>query len=245
MKSLSRAILLLGLGLVTLAPSSATKYELVYDYLGKTSVYHQYLQGTIEGKAGPEKIHLQFLRNAQITALAGNKYLLKEWGQKYQGSQINFSEFDLPGPGEQLERTVTKYGKVTSVMRYLKGHRYYFRWLVFPEKPIEPGKDWSYDYPINFDVFGKSVRSKCTVNYTLERVMNYKKHLSAKILAQGQCAGRQGPAQLHYDFENKIFFDIDQGREVDYQINLTWTKSDSKKNLQESAKIEIYSILEK
>jgi hypothetical protein len=38
---------------------------------------------------------------------------------------------------------------------------------------------------------------------------------------------------------------MDTGREIDYQLNYSWFKSDPSQNLQESARLELYSILEK
>jgi len=239
-----QAMLLALLFLAALAAKEVT-YLLEYKYLNKVSAYHHYIQGTIERTGEVERIHLQFVRNEQFTASGEKQYLLKEWGEKYQGSQLDFSELGLPGPGERLEKVVDRLGRVGSVLRYMQGHRYYLNWMVFPDHPLAAGASWKYEYPLVFDAFGKSVRAKCELNYTLEKAMAYKKYFAAKILAQGVCRGQEDTAEVQYGFDAKIYFDIDQGREIDYQTNLSWAKADTAKHLKETAQLEIYSILEK
>jgi hypothetical protein len=220
-------------------------YLLEYKYLDKTSAYHHYIQGSIERKGEVERVHLQLVRNAQFTASGEKQYLLKEWGEKYQGSQVDFSELGIPGPGERVEKVMDRLGRVGSVLRYMPGHRYYLNWVVFPDHPLAAGASWKYEYPLVFDVFEKAVRTKCEINYTLEKVMAYKKFFAAKILVQGACRGQDGAAEMQYGFDGKLYFDIDQGREIDYQTNLSWAKADTEKHLKETARLEIYSILEK
>ena len=238
-------ILLLALAAVGLVAAKEPKYLLEYKYLNKASIYHHYIEGTIERKGEVENIHVQFMRNSELKPESDNKLVLSEWGEKYQGSRLDFSELGLPNPGEKIERVADKLGRVGTVLRYLQGHRYYLNWLVFPGHPIAVGDSWKYNYPLEFNALGKPVKTKCEINYTLDRVLAYKKRFCAKIIAQGTCAGSTASAEVSYGFNSKIFFDIDQGREVDYQATVTWTKADNTRNAREAAKIEIYSILEK
>jgi hypothetical protein len=244
-KALSSQILVLALAALCLVAAKELKYLLEYKYLNKVSTYHHYLEGTIERKGEMENIHLQFMRNSELKPGNDNKLVLTEWGEKYQGSQMDFSELGLPSPGEKIERMVDKLGRVGTVLRYLQGHRYYLGWLVFPDHAIGVGNSWKYNYPLVFDALGKSVKTKCEINYTLDKVLVYKKRNTAKILAQGICTGADPGGEVSYGFDSKIFFDIDQGREIDYQTTVTWTKANNSRNAREAAKIEIYSILEK
>lgn len=231
-------------GLLLFAPSPA-RVSLNYGYLEKISSYHHYIEGSIEGMGMVDKIHLQFIRNSQLTAFSQNKYLLREWGEKYQGSQMNLPAIGLPGPAEKIEKVVDKPGRVESVFRYSEGNRYYINWLVFPDHPVPAGNSWNYSYPLNFDVFGKTVRAECKMEYTLDKLLVYKKRHSAKILVHGNCSAQDLTTELQYGFEGKSFFDLIQNREIDYQINVSWVKKDTSKNLKEVARIEVFSILEK
>jgi len=230
--------------LLFLAPAQP-RVSLEYGYLDKVSSYHHYIEGSIEGSGVVDKAHLQFIRNSQLAGFGQKKYVLREWGEKYQGSQMNLSEIGLPGPSEKVEKVVDKLGRVESVFRYSEGHRYYINWLVFPDHPVPVGNSWKYSYPLRFDVFGKTVKADCQMEYTLDKLMVYKKRRSAKIIIHGNCNAQDPTTELQYGFEGKGFFDLSQGREIDYQINISWAKKDSAKNFKEVARIELYSILEK
>jgi len=233
------------LGASLLVAAGAARFTLAYAYLDKVSSYHHYLQGSIERKGEVEKIHLQFIRNSQFSASGDKKLWLREWGEKYQGSMMALSEVGLPGQAEKIERLVDKLGRVDSVLRYPQGNIYYLNWLFFPDHPIAAGANWNYKYPLVFDLFGKQVQTNCAMNYTVDKVMVYKKRRAAKIIGTGACHTADATSELQYGFDGKFYFDLDQGREIDYQLNVSWSKADSLKGLKELAKIEIYSILEK
>jgi hypothetical protein len=238
-------VLLLALaGMFALSPGPA-RFSLEYNYPDKLSAYHHYIEGSIEGAGRADKIHLQFVRDSQMKGFSPKKLLLKEWGEKYQGSQMDLSELGLPGPSEKIERVIDKLGRVENVLKYSAGSRYYLNWLVFPDRPVSAGGIWKYSYPLNFEVFGKTLKAECQTDYALDKIMPYKKRRSAKIQLRGSCSGREGALEIQYGFEGKSFFDLDQHREIDYQLNITWVKSDAGRNLKETAKIELYSILEK
>ena len=124
--------------LLFLAPAQP-RVSLEYSYLDKVGSYHHYIEGTIEGGGVADKIHLQFIRNSQMAGFGMKKFVLREWGEKYQGSQMNLSGIGLPGPSEKVEKVVDKLGRVESVFRYSEGHRYYINWLVFPDHPVPVG----------------------------------------------------------------------------------------------------------
>jgi len=220
-------------------------FKLAYNFVNKASSYHHYIEGSIERKGETQKLHLQFIRNGQLSSSGDREYMLREWGEKYQGSRMDLSEIGLPNPGEKLERVIDQMGRVKSALRYSAGHRYYLNWLVFPDHPVPAGKNWNYKYQLLFDVFGKPLRADCEILYTLDKVLAYKKHYAAKILAQGNCKAQDQTTEMQYGFNGKSFFDLDQGREIDYQFNISWLKADGSKNLREIARIELYSILEK
>jgi hypothetical protein len=241
---LLKTICLVLVCLVFLAPSPA-RVSLEYGYPDKISGYHHYIEGAIEGGGVVDKIHLQFVRNSQFSTFSQKKFLLREWGEKYQGSQMSLPEIGLPGPGDKVEKVIDRLGRVESVFRYSAGSRYYINWLVFTDHPMPVGSSWNYSYPLSFDVFGKTVKAECQMEYTLDKLLVYKKRHCAKILIHGNCSAQDPTTEFQYGFEGRSFFDLSQGREIDYQLNISWVKKDSAKNLKEIARIELYSILEK
>jgi len=221
--------------------------RLFYQPSGKASIYNHYLEGSVLQNGESKNLHLQFTRNWQLKKSKGDKYLLQEWGQKYQGSDFNLSEAGLPGPEERVEKIIDSLGRVEKVARYPAGHRYYLNLLVFPDHPVSAGNSWKYDYQINFDFAGKTVPTSCQAIYQLEKILVYRtNYRCAKILINGFC--RSGPDQeltIDYRFQGKVFFDLDQGREVDYQLSYSWSKTQPAQNLKEAVNLELYSLLER
>jgi len=248
MKSL-RLKILCGVIFIILAISVSGKNGVQLFYLpsGKPVSYNTYLEGTLTRKAETRDIHLQFTRNWQLNRTKEDKYVLQEWVQKYQGSDFELAELGLPEPEIRVEKIMDRLGRIDKVNRYPKGHRYYLGLIVFPDHPVSAGNSWKYEDQLEFDFFGKSAPANCSVIYQLEKILVYRKYYRcAKILINGSCQSIPGSElKLDYRFNGKVFFDMDTGREIDYQLNYSWFKSDPSQNLQESARLELYSILEK
>lgn len=209
-----------------------------------------YVQGSIEQKSESKQVHLQFVRNWQLSKDKDDKLFLQEWGQKYQGTDIKLSELSLPGPDERVERVMDKLGRVEKVSRYPPGHRYYLNLLVFPAHPVSIGEKWKYDYQLNWDISDKTIPASCQIFYQLDKLSLYREeYYCAKILIQGSCQAYSGKnLVLDYRFQGKAFFDIENGREIDYQMSYSWTKSEQGANepaSSETTRLELYSIFEK
>ncbi len=241
-----KALLLAALGLGAFA-AGPNRVNLFYQVSAQPYSYNNYLQGTIERQGETLPVHLQFVRNWQMQKSGKDRYLLQEWGKKYQGGDFNFSEVGLPGPDERVERIMDALGRVDKVTRYPAGHRYYLNLLVFPDHPVAAGDTWKYEDRLNLNLFGKTVPCACAVAYQLENILLYRKNFrSAKILLNGSCRSAPGPnPELDYRFSGKIFFDLDRGRELDYQLNYSWVKSQPDQDLKDTANLELYSIFEK
>jgi len=221
-------------------------YQLVYQPHSKIMVYRTYIQGSINRGESEEPVHIQFLLNRQLKIDEAGRYIYWQWGEKYQGSPFDFTELDLPLPGQRVEKVMDKLGRVEKVSRYLPGHRYYLNLLVFPEHPLSLPASWRYDYQLKFELADSSVPASCQIIYRLEKILNYKDYNCAKIQVQGLCqGGKPEDKMFSYQFQGRSYFDIENGQEVDNQINFSWLKLDKPNNLTESAKIELYTIMEK
>jgi len=225
--------------------SGEENYLLEYQPSSQIYLYHHYLQGRLESKKEASTVHLQFLRHWQLSESGQKKLLLREWGEKYQGSSFDLSQLGLPLPGERIERIIDRYGRVVKVMRYPEGHRYYLNLLVFPDHPVPVGKSWKYSYQVQFELYGRSVPGTCEILYTLDKVLDYKNQKSAKILIQARCqAGEQSTPQLDLSYQGKVFFDLTNKKEVDYLLKISWSKIEPEENQKEIANLELYSIFE-
>jgi len=223
-----------------------SSYNLSYQPHPEVMIYRTYIQGGINRGENEEPVHIQFLLNRQLKKDEAGKYIYWQWGEKYQGSPFDFTELDLPLPGQRVEKVMDKFGRVEKVSRYLPGHRYYLNLLVFPEHPLFPPTNWRYDYQLKLELGNNSVSASCQVIYRLEKILNYKDYNCAKIQVQGLCqGGKPEDKMLSYQFQGRSYFDLENGQEVDNQINFSWLKVDKLNNLTESAKIELYTILEK
>ena len=221
------------------------RYQLEYAPSKEVYVYHHYLLGQIEEKGESQAIHLQFLHKWNLSKAQENRYLLKEWGERYQGTSFDLSQLGLPCPGERVERIIDRWGRVDKVLRYPAGHRYYLNLLVFPDHPVPVGKSWEYPYKINFELFGRSIPGSCKIIYTLDKVLNYKKHFCAKILIEAKCqAGAENQPSIDMFWKGKAFFAIDEKREIDYKLKVSWIKINPEENYKEALNIELYSLLE-
>ena len=243
---MNKRILFFLLGLISALGSGEEKYLLEYQPSSRVYIYHHYLQGKVESKGEANTVHLQFLRHWNLSESESEKFLLREWGEKYQGTSFDLSQLGLPFPGERIERIIDRYGRVIKVMRYPEGHRYYLNLLVFPDHSVPVGKSWKYSYQIQFELFGRSVPGTCKILYTLDKVLKYKNKNCAKILIQARCqAGTQNTPQLDLAYQGKAFFDLENKKEVDYLLKIYWSKIDPEKNQKEIAELELYSIFEK
>lgn len=214
----------------------------------RTIVYRYYIQGKLETSTELRNIHFQFLDHFEIKERLRNSksYVVQEWGTRYQGTEFNFRALGLPVSGEKLERYMDQMGRVERVLHYPPGHPYYSLPVVFTSHTVRVGQIWKYGFSLSVDIAQRTLTLPCETYYSLDNVLLYKGRTCAKIIINGSCNSPKD-SQLKYSssVNGKLFFDIEKGQIMDFQLTRKWFKQDAQTGLLENLEVEIYSLFEK
>lgn len=250
--SIWRVVGLCGLIMVGLPASdlkSQEKYNLSYDFTpGKVILHRKYLEGTMRQPGGDRILHLQYLDKWEVAGGESGQtiFTVRQTGSQYKGTRFDLREFGLTPENEPIERRMDVSGRVDEVSHYQKGSRYHLNSLTFPGKPVAVGESWKYSPTITFTPFGRNVNIPVNIIYTLEKVLNYKGRPCAKIVVSGTYRYRSETGDLIVagDINGKVYFDMREKLEVDYEFKEVRTERIASEKLERNLVIKTTSLKE-